>query len=67
MVKMLISQKDFPGSPVVKTLGFHCRRHGFDPWSGKLCLPCSVGKKKPKQSYGDQKFKTKGFVRTGSF
>ena len=25
---------DFPGSPVVKTLRFHCRVHGFDPWWG---------------------------------
>ena len=25
---------DFPGSPVVKTLRFHCRGHGFDPWPG---------------------------------
>ena len=26
--------RDFPGSPVVKTPHFHCRGHGFDPWSG---------------------------------
>ena len=25
---------DFPGGPVVKTLCFHGREHGFDPWSG---------------------------------
>ena len=25
---------DFPGGPVVKTLGFHYREHGFHPWSG---------------------------------
>ena len=24
----------FPGGPVVKTLCFHCRGHGFSPWSG---------------------------------
>ena len=24
----------FPGDPVVKTLGSHWRRHGFDPYSG---------------------------------
>ena len=24
----------FPGGPVVKTLHFHCRGRGFDPWSG---------------------------------
>ena len=25
---------EFPGGPVVKTLRFHCRGHGFNPWSG---------------------------------
>ena len=25
--------RDFPGGPVVKTLCFQCRGHGFDPWS----------------------------------
>ena len=25
---------DFPGGPAVKTLSFHCRRHGFDIFSG---------------------------------
>ena len=25
---------DFPGSPIVRTPCFHCRGHGFDPWSG---------------------------------
>ena len=24
--------REFPGGPVVKTLCFHCRDHGFDPW-----------------------------------
>ena len=24
----------FPGGPVVKTLHFHCKGHGFDPWLG---------------------------------
>jgi len=26
--------RDFPGGPVSKTLHFHCKGHGFDPWSG---------------------------------
>ena len=26
--------RDVPGGPVVKTPCFHCRGHGFDPWSG---------------------------------
>ena len=28
------SSWDLPGGPAVKTLHFHCRGHGFDPWSG---------------------------------
>ena len=28
-----MSIEDFPGGPVVKTLRFHCRGHGFDHWS----------------------------------
>ena len=30
---------DFSGDPVVKTLDFQCRGHGFDPWWGNLGLP----------------------------
>ena len=26
--------RDFPRRSVVKTLRFHCRKRGFDPWSG---------------------------------
>ena len=25
--------REFPGGPVVRTLRFHCRGPGFDPWS----------------------------------
>ena len=25
---------DFPGGPVIRAPCFHCRGHGFDPWSG---------------------------------
>ena len=25
---------EFPGVPLVRTLPFHCRGHGFSPWSG---------------------------------
>ena len=28
--------RDFSGSPVVKTLCFHCKGLGFDPWSGTM-------------------------------
>ena len=33
---------EFSGSPVVRTLQFHCRGHGFDPWSGNQDLTCHV-------------------------
>ena len=32
-------------SLVVQTLSFHRRRHGFDPWSGKVRIPHSAVKK----------------------
>ena len=28
------AEGDFPGGPVVKTLCFQCRGHGFNPWWG---------------------------------
>lgn len=28
--------RDFPGDPVRKTPGFHCRGRGFNPWLGKI-------------------------------
>ena len=31
-----MSFRGFPGGPVVRTLRFHCRGHGFKPWSGKI-------------------------------
>ena len=37
LIQMLrISKQDrgFPGGPVVKNPRFHCRGHGFYPWSG---------------------------------
>ena len=42
---------DFPGSPVVKTLCFHCTGHGFDPWSENEDPTCHAvwSKKKKKE------------------
>ena len=28
------TRRNFPGGPVVKIPSFHCKGHGFDPWSG---------------------------------
>ena len=34
LVQNVKDLRDFPGGPVVKTPGFHCRGHGFDPCLG---------------------------------
>ena len=37
---------DFPGGPVVKTLCFHCRWHGFEPgWGTKIPHAMQRGQK----------------------
>ena len=41
--------EDFPGGPVVKTLHFHCRGHGFDPRLGKFHIPQDTAKNKKKK------------------
>lgn len=43
-------QGDFPGGPMIKTLCFHYRAHGFHLWSGKFFLQLSAAKKKKKGS-----------------
>ena len=37
---ILEKSRDFPGGPVVKTLHFQHRGHEFNPWSGKIHMPC---------------------------
>ena len=47
-----MSNRNFPSSPVVKTLYLQCRRNGFDPWPGNYdphAMRCS--QKKTKQTY----------------
>ena len=41
-------ERDFPGSPVVKTLSFYCRGHRFWSLIGELrsCMPHGTAKKK---------------------
>jgi len=45
---------DFSGSPVVRTLSFHCREHGSIPdWEIRsLIMPCSVAISKIKVAAG---------------
>ena len=48
-IRYLKLSRDFPGGPVAKTLGFHCRGPRFDPWSGNsdpACCMAQQGKKK---------------------
>ena len=40
------SLQEFPGSPVVKTLCFHCKGCGVDPWLGKNLYAMWCGQKK---------------------
>ena len=44
----LENEEEIPGGPVVRTLRFHCRGDGFDPWLGNLrsCMPVWPKKKK---------------------
>ena len=37
--------QNFPGSLVVKTLHFHCRKHEFNPWSETFYMPSSAAQK----------------------
>lgn len=37
--------QNFPGSLVVKTLHFHCRKHEFNPQSGTFYMPSSAAPK----------------------
>ena len=43
-------QWDFPGSPVVRTLRFHCRAHRNHPWRGKSYPTCYAAWPKKKKS-----------------
>ena len=38
--------EDFIGGPVVKTLCFQCKRHGFDSWSEKSYMAHGEAEKK---------------------
>ena len=49
-------QGDFPGGPVVKTPGFHCRGQRFDPgWRTKTSHALWCGQKIKKSRWTDTK------------
>lgn len=37
---------NFPGGPVVKTLCFHCKACGLNPWLGNKIPPCLASQPK---------------------
>ena len=43
--------KKFRGIPVVRTLYFHCRGQGLDPWSGNKDLRCLALQPKKQKPY----------------
>ena len=50
-------ERDFSGGPVVKTLCFHCRGCGFDPWSGNWDPACCTAQPKRKRKKSSQQKK----------
>ena len=50
MSKDSFKVQDFPGSPVVKAVSFHCSGHRFDPWSVNWILLAAAIKLKNKQN-----------------
>ena len=47
--KHKLEERDFAGSPVVKTPDSHCRGHGSDPQSGNQDPTCCVMQSKKKE------------------
>ena len=51
------SQWVFPGGPVVRALCFHCRGHGFDPWSGNQDSTSHMARPKKKKKNQKERIK----------
>ena len=52
ILSLKVSLRDFPGGPVVKIPRFHCRGHGFHPWSGKYAA--WPGQKKNSRKFSEK-------------
>ena len=52
--------------PVVKILCFHCRRHGFDPWSGNKDHTCCMAPDPPKRKKATQRKPDSDYSRVQS-
>ena len=56
---------DFPAHPVVKTLCFHCRGHGFEPWWGtRSHMPSTAKEEKKKKKELPKPRLSKGLMIT---
>ena len=51
---------DFPGGPMVKTPHFHCRGHGFHPWSpvGEVSRVAQCSQKEKKNFFMKERKET---------
>ena len=52
---------------MLKTLCFHCRGHGFDPWLGKFCRPQGAANKKREKKINFRGFSSSPVVKTLCF
>ena len=62
-----IQGRDFPGSPVMKTLGFQCRGCRFDPWARRYdptCLKAKTPKHKNSSNIVTNSIKTLKMVHS---
>ena len=62
--KMIMTQ-DFPSGPVGKTPSFHCRGHGFNPWSGNYD-PSSLNVRPKEKTVKKKKKKKKWLISPGA-
>ena len=56
-----IDNWDFPGGPVIKTLGFQCRGHGYDHWS-RTKIPHAVQQVKKRKTFPNKILKIKNEI-----
>ena len=60
----LVSTGDFLGDPVVKTPCFHCREHGFNPWSGNEDPTCHAAWLKKAKQLHSEKQRVDGYYQS---
>ena len=58
--------RDFPGSPMVKSSHFHCRRWGFHPWWVNLHGQKKKQKKKHTLKKKKKRLSSSAMTKTGN-